>query len=170
MVRGMYHTFIHHMRDQLANIDTWFAKAREHATAKKFDANILMQFRLAPDQLPFVRQVQIVCDTAKLGAARLIGKDAPAFEDTETTLEQLSQRIAKTRAYLETITEADLAGAATRTISTPRWEGKTMTGENYFVEHVVPNFHFHYTTTYALLRHAGVDLGKKDYLGALTMK
>lgn len=165
----MFHTF-QHMRAQLANIDTWFARAKDHATAKKYDVDVLLAFRLAPDQFPLSRQIQICCDTPKLAAARLTGKEAPAFEDTETTIEQLSERVAKTRAYLGTLAEADFAGAETKAITTPRWEGKTMLGRDYVVEHTVPNFHFHYAHAYALLRHAGVDLGKKDYLGALTMK
>jgi hypothetical protein len=164
----MFNILFQQMRKQLGQLDTWFAKAKAHAEAKKFDVNLLTQFRLAPDQFALARQVQIACDTAKLGASRLTGKDAPSFDDGETTLDQLVERIAKTRAYLETISEADLAGAATRTISTPRWEGKTMTGQDYFVEHVVPNFFFHTAHVYAILRHNGVDVGKKDYLGPLT--
>jgi hypothetical protein len=166
----MFNLLFQQMRKQLAQLDTWFAKAKAHAEAKKFDVNLLTQFRLAPDQFALARQVQIACDTAKLGASRLTGKDAPSFDDSETSLDQLVERIAKTRAYLETISEADLADAATRTISTPRWEGKTMTGQDYFVEHVVPNFFFHTAHVYAILRHNGVDVGKKDYLGPLTMK
>src|SRR3954447_12297472 len=104
----MFNILFQQMRKQLAQIDTWFAKARAHADAKKYDPNLLTQFRLAPDQFALARQVQIACDTAKLGASRLTGKDAPSFDDSETTLDQLVERIAKTRAYLEAISEADL--------------------------------------------------------------
>ncbi len=131
---------------------------------------LFLGFRLAPDQFPLARQVQITCDTAKLGAARLAGKEAPSHPDTETTVEELRARIRSVIAYLDTFTAKDFEAAATRSITQPRWEGKTMTGEDYFLEHVVPNFFFHATTTYAILRHNGVPVGKKDYLGALTQK
>ncbi len=166
----MFNTVFHQMQKQLAQLDTWFEKATAYATAKKFDPSLFLQFRIAPDMLPFVTQVRIATDTAKLAASRLTGKDAPVFEDKETTLTELVERVAKTRAYLESVTEADLANAATRTISTPRWEGKTMTGQDYFMEHALPNFYFHIAMTYALLRHNGVELGKKDYLGPLSLK
>lgn len=166
----MFNNVFNQMRKQLTQIDVWFEKTAAYAKTRNFDPNSLLNVRLAPDMLPLATQVRIACDTAKLAASRLTGKDAPVFEDTETTMAQLSERVAKTRAYLETVTDADLATSATRTISTPRWEGKTMTGQDYFMEHAVPNFYFHVAMTYALLRHNGVDLGKKDYLGPLSLK
>jgi hypothetical protein len=110
-----------------------------------------------------------VCDVAKLAAARLTGKEAPVHEDTEKTIDELHARIRAVIAYLDTFTARDFEGAATRVISLPRWEGRVMSGADYFLEHGVPNFYFHLSHCYAILRHSGVNLGKRDYLGALTL-
>ena len=117
-----------------------------------------------------MRQVQAACDTAKLACSRLTGKDAPSHPDTETTLDELRARIRSVIAHLEEVSEADYAAAATRVITTPRWEGKVMSGGDYFMEHALPNFFFHVTHSYALLRHNGVPVGKRDYLGAQTRR
>ena len=111
--------------------------------------------------------MQVACDTAKLAAARLTGKDAPTHPDTETTIDELRARVRSVIAYLDGFSARDFEGAATRQVSQPRWEGKVMTGADYFVEHAVPNFYFHLTTAYALLRHVGVEIGKQDYLGSV---
>ena len=166
----MYYDMFRQMQKTLTQMKTWFGKAAEYAEAKKFDSKLYAGERLALDQLPFARQVQIACDTAKLGASRLTGKEAPSQADTEETLDQLGARIDSTVAYLGTLTEKDFAETATRVVSNPRWEGKTMTGHDFFFEHVVPNFFFHVSHTYALLRRAGVPVGKKDYLGPLSQK
>jgi hypothetical protein len=166
----MYLEQIHQMQKMLGNLDGWLDKTVAYAKTKSFDANTLVQARLAPDQFPFARQVQSACDTAKLAAARLAGKDAPSHPDTETTIDELRARIATVRKYLDGFTAKDFEGAATRTISQPRWEGKTMTGADYFREHSTPNFYFHVTHAYAILRHAGVDIGKRDYLGSLSLR
>ncbi|MGE0868461.1 MAG: DUF1993 family protein [Kofleriaceae bacterium] len=157
------------MQKQLAQLDKWLEVAGEYAKTKSFDSNVLMGLRLAPDQFPFSRQVQIACDTAKLGAARLSGKTAPSHADTEQTLDELRTRIRSTLEFVHTCSEAELDGAATRVVTQPRWEGKVMSGANYFLEHVVPNFYFHLTHAYAILRHNGVGLGKRDYLGQLSL-
>lgn len=164
----MYHHMFSQMEKQLGQLDKWLEIAKAHALAKSFEPNLFLGFRLAPDQFAFVRQVQIACDTAKAGAARLTGKDAPVHADTETTIDELHLRIAGVRTYLHGLTSADFAHSATREITQPRWEGKTMSGANYFVEHAVPNFFFHLSHAYAILRHNGVPIGKKDFLGALT--
>ena len=109
-------------------------------------------------------------DTAKLAAARLSGKDAPSHPDTEQTLDELRARLRAVIAYLDGFGEKDFEGAASRTISQPRWEGKTMTGADYFLEHAIPNFFFHLSHAYAILRHNGVGLGKRDYLGQLSLR
>lgn len=158
------------MKKMLGQLEKWLSAAEDHAKAKGFDPNVLVESRLAPDQFAFVRQVQAACDTAKLATARLTAKDAPSHADTETTLEELRARIRAVVAYLEGISEADYAGAASRVITTPRWEGKVMSGADYFMEHAVPNFFFHVTHAYALLRHNGVNVGKRDYLGAQTRR
>jgi hypothetical protein len=164
------HILLIQMSKMLRNVDGWLTKAAAHAEAKKYDTAVLVQTRLAPDMFAFARQVQSACDTAKYAAARAAGKEAPSHPDTETTFAELSARIGKVVEYLGTFTAADFAGADSRTIALPRWEGKSMTAIDYLVEHAIPNFYFHVTTAYAILRQAGVDVGKRDYLGTLTMK
>ena len=169
-MRRMYNELFSQMKKMLGQIDKWLDAADAHAKAKSFDPNLFLTFRLAPDQFPLSRQIQTCCDTAKLAAARLTGKEAPKNEDTEKTVEELRARVQATLTFLHTITAKDLEGAGARVITQPRWEGKTMTGADYFVEHALPNFFFHLTTSYAILRHNGVSVGKRDYLGALTQK
>ena len=165
---SLYHHVIE-LKKLLGNIDTWLDKAAAHATAKKFDVNTLLQARLAPDMLPLVFQIRVACDHAKGAAARTAGKDVPVHPDTETTVDELKKRIAIVRDYLDTFKEEDFAGAKDRRVTMPRWEGKSMSAAEYLVEYALPNFYFHLTMTYALLRHNGVELGKKDFLGALPM-
>ena len=166
----MFYPFHCQMKKMLGQLEKWLDAAEAHAKAKAFDPNVLVESRLAPDQFAFVRQVQAACDTAKLSAARLTAKDAPNHPDTEKTLSELRARIRSVIEYLEGISEPDYAGAATRVITTPRWEGKVMSGSDYFMEHAVPNFFFHVTHAYAILRHNGVTVGKRDYLGAQTRR
>jgi hypothetical protein len=154
----------------LTQMTAWLSAAEAYAAERKFDAHVFLTVRLSPDQFPLVRQVQSTCDTAKLGAARLTGKDAPSHTPTPRPASELQARVRAVIEYLDGYSEADFAGTTERLITTPRWEGKVMTGADYFHEHVVPNFFFHLTHTYALLRHNGVPLGKKDYLGTLTMR
>lgn len=156
----------------LNNLDAVLEKAAEFSIAKKIDMSVLLNSRLAPDQFNLIRQVQIACDTAKLGVARLINKvdQAPKHPDTETTLEELKARIQSVLAYLAEVNPADFDGAAELHISQPRWEGKYLTGYEFAIQHAIPNIYFHVTTAYAILRHNGVDLGKKDYLGAMPYK
>ncbi|HYQ00362.1 MAG TPA: DUF1993 domain-containing protein [Polyangiaceae bacterium] len=166
----MYYDAFLQMKKTLGQINTWFDKAEAFAKEKSFDANLFLNFRLAPDQLPFVKQVQIAADAAKLGAARLTGKEVPAHADNEQTLAELRDRVSSVIAILDGFSEKDFEGASSRTITQPRWEGKVMTGKDYFFEHTQPNFFFHAAHTYAILRHNGVPLGKKDYLGALSQR
>jgi hypothetical protein len=166
----MYYDAFLQMKKTLGQINTWLDKADAFAKDKSFDANLFLNFRLAPDQLPLVKQIQIACDTAKLGASRLTGKEAPSHADNEQTVAELRARIASVVSYLDGYSEKDFEGVSTRTVTQPRWEGKVMTAKDYFFEHVQPNFFFHSAHTYALLRHNGVPLGKKDYLGALSQR
>jgi uncharacterized protein len=154
----------------LHNLNLILDKADAFATEKKIESDVLMNDRLAPNMFNFVRQVQIACDTAKLCAARLSGKEAPVNDDSEKTLSDLKKRITATINYLETFSAKDFDGAETRHISQPRWEGKYLTGKEYVIHHAVPNMYFHVTTAYAILRHNGVEVGKKDYLGELPFK
>ena len=166
----MYFDTLGQMKKQLAQMDKWFDAAAAYAETKKFDSNVFLGLRLAPDQFTFSRQVQITCDTAKLGASRLTGKDAPVQPDTEQSVDDLRARVKSVIAYLDGFTAKDFEGVAGRTVTQPRWEGKIMTAHDYFLEHVVPNFYFHLTHVYAILRHNGVSVGKRDYLGALSQR
>jgi uncharacterized protein len=149
----------------LKNLSRWLDKAQAHAEARKFDPNVLLGVRLAPDMLPFVRQVQIACDAAKFGVARPTGVEAPRHEDNETSLDQLRERIAKTIAFVESVSPEQFAGCETREVTVPNRAGSfTMTGEDYVRFFALPNFLFHVTTAYGLLRHNGVELGKSDFL------
>jgi uncharacterized protein len=165
----MYEMFAQ-FKKQLGQLSSWLAAATAHAEAKKFDPNLFVGFRLAPDQFAFARQVQIACDTPKNAASLLTGKPAPSYPDTEQTLGELATRITNTIAFLDTLSPTDFETAATRVVTQPRWEGKVMKGADYYHEHVVPNFFFHLSHCYAILRHNGVPLGKKDYLGTLSRR
>ncbi|ASD62308.1 DUF1993 domain-containing protein [Bdellovibrio bacteriovorus] len=154
----------------LKNLSAILDKGAHLAETKKFDVEVLLNSRLAPDQFPLTRQIQIACDTAKLGVARLTGKEAPSHPDTEKTLPELKTRIESTIAFLESVSAKDFEGADKKHISQPRWEGKYLTGEDYVLHHAIPNIYFHVTTAYSILRHNGVEIGKKDFLGALPFK
>jgi hypothetical protein len=150
----------------LGNLSHLLDKAQAFVDLKKCDPTAITQYRLAPDMLPFTRQVQIACDAAKNGVARLSGVEAPRFADEEQTLSELKERIAKTLAYLQTVPANALDGMELKEITFPvgRDSTRTMQGEAYLKQWVLPNLFFHITTAYAILRHNGVDIGKKDYL------
>ncbi len=152
----------------LGNINVWFDKAEAHAQAKKFEPSVYLAARLAPDMLPFTRQIQIASDSAKFGIARLAGVEAPKFEDNEASFADLRERIRKTIEFMQSVPAAQIDGTEEKDITVPRRAGPViMKGEFYLKHFVLPNVFFHVTTTYALLRHYGVDLGKNDYLGPL---
>jgi len=153
----------------LQNIDRWMEKAAEHAKAKSFDVDVLAQARLAPDQFSFTGQVQAACDQAKFAAAYLGGKEAPSHPDTEKTFAELRERIAKCTAFLESVGASAFAGSEDRKVSPPWLGGKWLRGDDYLVHVAIPNFFFHATTAYAILRHNGVELGKLDYVGGLPV-
>lgn len=154
----------------LENLTSILEKSTGHADSKKFEMDVLLQARLAPDQFNLIRQVQIACDTAKLCASRLTTKEAPVHSDTEKTLSEVKLRIESTINYLKTFSPEDFKDASKRHISQPRWEGQYLTGEEFVLNHAIPNFYFHLTTAYAILRHNGVEIGKKDYLGKMPFK
>lgn len=166
----IYETTVPQFSKMLKNLDGILMKAAAHADSKKFDFEVLMNSRLAPDQFHFTRQIQIACDSAKLCVARLSGREAPKHDDQEKTLSDLRKRIQETVAYMATVQSKDFAGWEEKKITQPRWEGKYLTGQEYLLQHAIPNFYFHLTTAYALLRHNGVDIGKKDYLGEMPYK
>jgi uncharacterized protein len=150
----------------LVNLSHILDKAQSHADARKFDPAALLQFRLAPDMLPFTRQVLIACDAAKNGVARISGVEAPKFDDTESTFPQLKSRIQKTLDYLASVPAAKVDGTEEKEITFPvgRDTTRTMLAEAYLKHWALPNFFFHITMAYAILRHNGVELGKSDYL------
>ncbi|MGY4829498.1 DUF1993 domain-containing protein [Sphaerotilaceae bacterium SBD11-9] len=151
---------------KLGSLSKWIDKAEAHAQAKKFDGAVYLAARLAPDMLPFTKQVQIACDTAKFCVARLAGIEAPKQEDNETTLAQLKERIASTLAFIQSVPQAQITGSDDKDISVPRRDGVlVMKGEAYLNHYALPNLYFHVTTAYGLLRHNGVELGKGDFLG-----
>ena len=154
----------------LGNLSGLLDKAEALAAQKKFDVGNLLAARLAPDQFHFIRQVQIACDTVKFGASRLTGKDAPRFEDNESTMPDLRRRITMTRDFLASVKAADFTGWESRKTLNPRREGKYLPGDEYLMQHVIPNFYFHVTTAYSILRHNGVEIGKADYLGAINYR
>ena len=156
------------MSKMLRNLEAWLAKAEADAQERGFEVDVLVGARLAPNQFPLARQVQGACDTAKLTAARLTGGKAPSHPDEETTVAQLRERIRSTLAYLETVTHDAFDGSADREIQLPFAKGKACTGADYLVEFAVPNFYFHATTAYAILRHNGVSVGKLDYIGSVN--
>ena len=156
----------------LNNLLAILGEAEKFAAEKKFDAANLINARLSPDQFNLVQQIRTACDTAKLGAARLAGKEAsaPSHPDTEQTLAEIKARVHSVVSYLASFSAADFAGADERRITTPRWAGKSLSGAEFLIQHAVPNMYFHVTTAYAILRHNGVEVGKKDFLGALPYR
>jgi uncharacterized protein len=150
----------------LGNLSHFLDKAQAFVDTKKCDPAALTQARLAPDMLPLTRQITIACDAAKMGVARLAGVEAPSFPDTEASFEELKARIAKTIEFLASVPADKLDGTEEKDVTFPvgREATKTMKGEAYLKHWVMPNFYFHVTTAYALLRHNGVELGKPEYL------
>jgi uncharacterized protein len=154
----------------LSNVEKWLDKAAAHADARKFDVDVLTVARLAPDQYAFAHQIQAACDQAKFTVAKLTGKEPPAHPDTEKTMAELRQRIRTVVAHLGTFKREDFAGADERACSHSWMGGKSLRGGDYLDHFALPNFHFHLTTAYSILRHNGVDVGKMDYIVDLPFK
>ena len=165
----IYDHVIVQLRQKLTKLDEWLERAIEHAKSKGFDANLFLSSKLAPDQYPLMRQIQSACDQAKFGASRLTGKEPPKNPDTEQTMDEIRTRIKNCIAYLDSFTPADFEGYEKRVISPPFLEGKSITTDNFFRQMTLPNFYFHLTTAYAILRSGGVTLGKKDFIGPLDL-
>src|SRR6202011_5405158 len=165
---SMYDVSIPVLTRGLTNLSAILDKAAAHAAAKKFDSVVLAQARLFPDMYPLARQVQIACDTAKGAAARLAGIEVPRHEDTEVTFAELKTRIAKTLDVLKSVTAAQLKDSESRAIEIKFPNGSwKFTGIGYLTDFVLPNFFFHVSMVYALLRKNGIEIGKGDYLGAI---
>lgn len=164
----MNHPFlaVQQMNKMLGNMEGWLDKATTFAKEKNgFDANVLLTLRLAPDQYELVKQIQSACDSAKFAAARLSRKEPPKHPDTETTMEQIRARIAEVRKYLSGFKESDFANADDVIVPLPWMPGKAAKGSVYLHEMSSTNFYFHLVHTYAILRNAGVNLGKMDFMG-----
>jgi hypothetical protein len=152
---------------QLNNLSAILAKAATWAQARKIAPETLLGYRLAPDMFPLVRQVQLTGDFAKGAVSRLAGRDVPRFDDTEASFEALEARLEKTRRHIASFAPADFEGAAERRVEL-KIGGETVAfdGKTYLINFVHPNFYFHYATAYDILRHAGLDIGKRDFTGA----
>jgi hypothetical protein len=155
------------MAKMLTNLKAILQKAAAHAKAKKIEESALLNARLYPDMFVFTRQVQIACDFARGTAARLAGQEPPAYEENEQSFAELISRIDRSLDYLATLKPQQIDGSETREIVRPvRGEPKKFTGINYLFQNALPNFFFHVTTAYAILRHNGIEIGKYDYIGA----
>ena len=166
MTISMYQASVPRLATMLRNLDAILAKAQAHALAKKIDPKVLLAARLFPDMLPMAKQVQIATDHAKGAAARLAGVEVPKFEDTEQSFEELQARIAKTIAFVESFPAAQIDGSEGRQISLKvGGQDLTFTGMPYLLGFAMPNFYFHVVTAYNILRHNGVEIGKRDYIG-----
>lgn len=166
MTISMYQASVPVFVRMLNNLVAILEKAAAHAEAKKIAPAVLLSSRLYPDMFPLSRQVQIASDTAKGGAARLAGMEPPKFEDNEATFPELIERLRKTIAYLNTLKPEQIDGSERKKVTLKvRDEMLTFEGLTFLLNRVLPNLYFHISTAYAILRHNGVDIGKKDYLG-----
>ncbi len=166
MTISMYQASVPRFVNILGNLSNILDKAQAHVDAKKLDTATLTTYRLFPDMLPMTTQVRIACDTAKGAVARLAGVEIPAYEDNEKTLADLKARIAKTIAFIQTVTPAQIDGTEDKEIVIKYGEKETRyKGMQFLLGNAVPNIYFHVTTTYNILRHNGIEIGKRDYLG-----
>ncbi len=166
MTISMYQASAPRFANTLKNLSAIVDKAQAHADAKKIDPRVLTAARLYPDMFPLSRQVQSACDTAKGAVARLAGVEVPVHEDTEQTFEELKARIARTITFIETIQPAQVDGSEEREVVLKFRSGEVrLRGMQYLLGQALPNFYFHVTTAYDILRHNGVEVGKRDYIG-----
>ncbi|MCA9566539.1 MAG: DUF1993 domain-containing protein [Myxococcales bacterium] len=165
----MHHTTVPPLAQMLRNLDGWLEQGIAFAATREMDPELLLEARLYPDMFPLRRQVQAACDSAKLLCARLADVEAPRHEDGPQTLPELRARLAEVVAFIEGIEVAAFEDAAAREITLPFMQGMATTGHCYATEFGLPNFYFHATTAYAILRHVGVKLGKRTYIGHMTL-
>jgi hypothetical protein len=165
----MYDASVPQLERMLRNLSAIIDKAAAHATARKIDPQVLLAMRLYPDMFPLIRQVQTATDFAKAIASRLAGNEPPKWDDTEKTFDELKLRIDRALKILAAVRPSDLNEAETREISvSPGGRPLKFSGANYLFHFALPNFYFHVTAAYAILRHAGVELGKRDFIGSLS--
>lgn len=169
MTLSMYQASVPVFLQMLASLQTILDKAEAFATARKIEPAVLLNTRLTPDMFPLVRQVQLAADFAKNGSGRIAGIEPPKYPDEEKSFAELKARIAKTVEFLKGLKAADIDGHETREVTIPvGGQPHKFTAQNYLIKFALPNFYFHHTTTYAILRQCGVEIGKRDYLGAFT--
>jgi hypothetical protein len=166
MSLSMYQASVPAFLNSLKALAKILDKAEAHATSRKIDPTVLLQMRLSPDMFALTRQVQLAADFAKGGSGRLAGVELPKYEDTETSFAELKARITKTIDFITSLKPAQIEGSETREITIPiGGQPRAFTGQSYLVDFAIPNFYFHVTTAYDILRHAGVEIGKRDFLG-----
>ena len=167
MPLSMYAASIPVFRRVLISLSAILAKAEIHIAEKKIDPNALLQARLFPDMFPFARQIQVAADFAKGASARLAGVEVPKYDDEEQSMADLTARIAKTLGFIDSLTPAQIDGSEERVINTGSGpNAKQFKGQVYLLHYALPHFYFHATTAYAILRHNGVEVGKKDFIGS----
>ncbi|MEO8905988.1 MAG: DUF1993 domain-containing protein [Polyangiaceae bacterium] len=166
---SLYEITVPQFKNTLGQLEKWLDAAVEYAKTKSFDPNVLLTMRLAPDQYPLVRQIQSVCDTAKFTPARLTGKEPPKHPDTEQTMDELRTRIRAVLEYLDGYKAAEFVGKETTPVNLPWMPGKHVLGADYVSQLQLPNFYFHATVAYEILRHNGVPLGKTDFIGHMSI-
>lgn len=166
----VFETVVQQFSHNLVSLKTILTKAKNHADNNKFDSSKFLDLKLAPDMYAFTKQVQMVTDNAKGAAARLAGKEIPVFADNEKTMDELLKRIENTINFLEGFKADDFKNYESQKITFPWNPGKYLEGHEYYQSFAIPNFYFHLTTTYAILRNAGVALSKNDFLGNIAWK
>jgi hypothetical protein len=168
MAISMYQVSAPVFLKSLGNLAAILDKGAAFAAAKKIDPSVLLGYRLAPDMLPLARQVQIASDHAKRACARLAGVEPPVYEDNEASFADLKARIERTAAFIDTLAPGQIEGSETREITLKLGgQSRTLAGESYLLHNALPNFFFHFTTAYAILRHCGVEIGKGDFIGQI---
>ena len=166
MSLSMYDASVPVFRQILASLGELLTKAESHATERKIEPNALLQARLFPDMFALTRQIQIAADFAKGACARLAGAEVPKYEDTEISFADLRARLDKTIAFIDGLPKAQIVGSEAREVQTSAGpNSKTFTGQVYLTHYALPQFFFHATTAYAILRHNGVEVGKRDFMG-----
>jgi len=167
MTFSMYEASVPVFKQILTSLSAIIDKAEAHANEKKIEPAALLQARLYPDMFPFIRQVQVACDFAKGASARLAGVDVPRYEDTEQSFAELKQRIETTLKFISGLPQDGIEASAQRDITTSSGaNAKQFKGQVYLVHYALPHFYFHATTAYAILRHNGIEVGKKDFIGS----
>ena len=168
MSLSMYQASIPAFDQMLNNLSAILDKAEAHAVNRKIEPEVLLNYRLTPDMFPFVRQIQVAADLAKGAAARLAGVEVPKHDDTEKSFADLKARLAKTVAFVQSFKPSEIDGSEDRDINLTLGEhAMSFKGRPYLVHFVIPNFYFHCTTAYDILRHCGVELGKRDFIGTI---